>query len=266
MLSAERIKAGLDTEFIGQSLVYLPGTGSTNDGARRLAQEGAPAGTLVITDYQATGRGRLDRRWVAPSGSSLLMSLIFRPPLAPHQVQRLTMVCGLAVADAVESETGLQVDLKWPNDVLIEGAKVCGLLTEVGLSGDQVDYVVVGIGLNVNLDPEQLPERLLMPATSLSHVLGRKVARLPLLQALLRMVERRYLALEAGHSPRAEWAARLVTLGQSVVVVTGDKRLAGVAEGVNANGALLVRRADGGVETVVAGDVTLCPPGHSAPA
>ena len=272
---------GLDTQFVGRNPVYLPTVGSTNDEARRLAQAGAPEGTLVIADCQTAGRGRLDRRWEAPPGSSLLLSLLFRPPLAPHQVQQLTMVCGLAVVDAIEAETGLRAGLKWPNDVLIGEAKAGGILTEIVLAGQQVDYAVVGIGLNVNLDPGHLPPNLLTAATSLSHQLGRPVARLPLLWALLRATETRYLALKAGHSPQAEWAARLVTLGRPVTVTVpdggrggpagpvqeeGDHRgsplreggvMEGVAEGVDANGALLVRLGDGRLETVVAGDVTL---------
>jgi BirA family biotin operon repressor/biotin-[acetyl-CoA-carboxylase] ligase len=248
---------GLETERIGRNLVYRPAIGSTNDEARRLARAGAPEGTLVVTDYQTSGRGRLDRRWEAPAGSSLLMSLVFRPRLAAHQVQRLTMICGLSVVDAVEAETHLQVGLKWPNDLVIAGAKLGGILTEIELDGNRVDHAVVGIGLNVNLDPDQLPEDLWMVATSLSQVLGRKVARMPLLRELLRAIEVRYRALQAGQSPLAEWAARLVTLGQPVAVSAMGSCVRGVAEGVDDDGALLVRRDDGRLETVLVGDVTI---------
>ncbi len=261
--SAEGIRRGLHTAFLGQDLVYLPETGSTNDEARRLAQNGAPEGTLVLTDHQMSGRGRLDRRWEAPPGSSLLMSIVFRPPLAPHEVQRLTMVCGLAVVDAIESETGLQAGLKWPNDVVVGQAKVAGILTEIGLQGRNVDFVVVGLGLNVNLNPARLPSGLLVPATSLSHELERPVARLPLLLALLQAMETRYTALKAGRSPHLEWAGRLVTVGRAVTVSTTGDSLEGVAEGVNENGALLVRLDNGRLETVMAGDVTLRSRGRS---
>ncbi len=256
-LSAERIQEGLNTDVVGQELVYLPETGSTNDVARRLAGEGAPDGTVVLTDHQTAGRGRLDRRWEAPPGCCLLVSFLFRPPLAAHQLQRLTMICGLAAADAIEAETGLRVALKWPNDVVLDGAKVGGILTEIGLHGPRVEQAIVGLGLNVNLDPGDLSADLLMPATSLSQALGHQVDRLSLLRSLLRAVDRRYVGLKAGHSPHAEWAARLVTLGRQVSVSTGDEVLAGVAEGVNADGALLLRLPDGRLETVLAGDVTL---------
>jgi BirA family biotin operon repressor/biotin-[acetyl-CoA-carboxylase] ligase len=258
-LSAGKIQEGLGTDFIGQELVYLTETGSTNDEARRLAEAGAVEGTVIVADHQTVGRGRLDRRWEAPPGSSLLLSLIFRPAVTPRQIQRLTMICGLAAVDAVESQTGLKVGLKWPNDITVGGAKVGGILTEIGLSGDRVDYVIVGMGLNVNLEPDRLPADLLMPASSLSHLLGRRVARLPLLQTLLRAVEARYVAFQAGHSPQSEWAERLITLGQAVVVSGIGDTWEGVAEGVDADGALLVRLADGRLQTVLAGDVTLRP-------
>lgn len=265
-LTADRILAGLETAFVGRSLEYWPEIESTNARARHLAKAGAPEGTVVITDYQTAGRGRLGRQWVAPAGSSLLMSLVFRPEVAPAQVQRLTMICGLAAVDAIESETGLKVGLKWPNDIVFGGAKAGGILTEIGLRGDRVDYAVVGIGLNVNLDPAQLPRDLLMKATSLAYVLGKSVPRLPLLWALLQTVETRYLALQWGHSPHGEWAERLVTLGRAVTVALGDGVIQGVAEGVDADGALLVRSADGRLRTILAGDVTLRGEGHASPA
>jgi BirA family biotin operon repressor/biotin-[acetyl-CoA-carboxylase] ligase len=252
-LSAAAIQAGLETRFAGRKVAYWPEIGSTNDEARRPAGEGAPEGTLVITDYQSRGRGRLDRCWVAPRGSSLLMSLVFRPELAAHQLQRLTMSCSLAVVDAIEWQTGLRAGLKWPNDVVIAGAKAGGILTEIELEG--VEFAVVGIGLNVNLDPALLPADLPMPATSLCHALGARVARLPLLWALLQKIEERYWALKAGQSPHIEWAGRLVTLGKRVTVSGTGSVLEGMAESVDADGALLVRVAGGRLEKVLAGDV-----------
>lgn len=265
-LSAERIRLGLETEFVGRNIYYWPQLASTNDEARRLARAGAPEGTLVLTDYQTAGRGRLDRRWEAPPGTSLLLSLVFRPLLTPVQVQQLTMVCGLAVAEAIELVTGLQVGLKWPNDIMVGGAKVGGVLTEIELIANRLDFVVVGLGLNVNLDPAQLPADLLVSATSLAHELGRDVARLPLLWVLLRSVEKRYVALSAGHSPQGEWVERLVTLGQPVAVTASGSTLEGVAEGVDANGALLLRLDDGRLQTIMAGDVTLRERGRAGPA
>jgi BirA family biotin operon repressor/biotin-[acetyl-CoA-carboxylase] ligase len=257
-LSAEKILAGLKTRLVAQNLYCSPEVSSTMDEARRLAEQGAPDGTLVIADYQTAGRGRLDRRWQAPPVSSLLLSFIFRPAIASHQVQQLTMLCGLALAESVEAETGLPVGLKWPNDLEIGGAKVGGILTEIELSGVRVSYAVVGVGLNVNLDPQQLSGPVLTRATSLSAELGRPVARLPLLWAALYAVEARYLALGTGAPGlQVDWAKRLVTLGRTVTISTGDAAREGIAEGVDVDGALLVRRVDGSLERIIAGDVTV---------
>jgi len=270
-LTAASIRAGLGTAFVGQVVHFWPEIRSTNDEARRLARAGAPEGTLVIAEHQTAGRGRLERRWEAPPGSSLLLSLIFRPTLAPAEAQRLTMVCGLAIVEAIEATTGLAVGLKWPNDIVSAvadtisavaepgsgAAKLGGILAEIELQGQAVAHAVVGVGLNVNVHPAEFPQDLLLPATSLAQLLGKTVPRLPLLQALLRDVERRTLALAAGQSPYEEWAARLVTLGQEVTVSGTGPAFKGRAEGVSPDGALLVRRADGRLETVLAGDVTL---------
>jgi len=256
--SVDRILAGLNTRLVARNLIYLSETGSTMDEARRLAEQGAPDGTLVVTDFQTAGRGRLGRRWQAAPASSLLLSFIFRPRIASHQVQQLTMLCGLALAESVEAETGLPVGLKWPNDLEIGGAKVGGILTEVELSGVRISYALVGIGLNVNLDPQLLSGPVLTRVTSLSFELARTVARLPLLWAVLGAVEDRYLALGTGAPGlHAEWAKRLVTLGRIVTVSTGDTAWEGMAEAVDADGALLVRRVDGSLERIIAGDVTM---------
>ncbi len=258
-LSVARIEAVLKTVWLGRRVVYYPTVGSTNDEARRLARQGAPEGTLVVADYQTAGRGRLDRQWWSPSGSNLLLSLVLRPAfLAPHQAQRLVMACSLAVCDALADVTGLAAAVKWPNDVLVAAHKVCGLLAEVGLAGTALDYAVVGLGINVNADfkADDAPA-CMTPATSLKTVLGREVSRLNLLGGVLGNMEERYECLRAGELPHAEWQGRLVTLGQVVQVTMPDRVLVGMASGVDADGALLLRQADGTLERVLAGDVTL---------
>jgi len=256
-LSAAAIQDGLMTAYLGRSLYYLPEMPSTNGEARRLAEEGAPEGTLVITDYQSAGRGRFERQWHAPAGSSLLLSLLFRPVLAPEQAQYLTMICALAVLDAIEAELGLRAGLKWPNDVVLAGEKLGGILTETGLKAEWLEYVIVGLGLNVNLEPDELPGGMLVPATSLSRVLGRRIDRRPLLWSFLQAVERRYERFKVGVGPVGEWGRRLHTLGEQVVVRSGDEVIAGLAEAVDLHGALLVRQVDGRLRRVLAGDVTL---------
>jgi BirA family biotin operon repressor/biotin-[acetyl-CoA-carboxylase] ligase len=267
--SPETIRAGLGTDWLGQTVFYWPVVGSTNDELKRLADEGAPEGSLAITDQQVAGRGRLNRHWVAPAGSSLLMSLLFRPIFLPAaKAQQLTMICSLAAADAVAGVTGLQPAIKWPNDLLLQGKKLAGVLTELGfggeggLSGDSPTWVVVGVGLNVNVDFDARALRHEWPdlaetAISLAMALGRPVPRLPLLHRYLVEVERRYEALKAGHDPHQEWASRLATLGQLVIASTPEGTYRGLAEGVDEAGGLLVRRPDSDVVRILAGDVTL---------
>jgi len=255
-LSAESIKSGLKTDLIGQSIVYYSSLGSTNELLKELAAQGAPEGTLVIADEQTAGKGRLGRKWLAPPGTSLLLSLLFRPDLTPNQAQRLTMICSLAIADAIEGLTGLSVGLKWPNDVFIGGRKAGGILTESGTTGEHLDYVVVGMGLNVNLAISNLPE-LRGLATSLSQELDREVSRLELLWKILEGIETRYKSLRREESPHEEWAARLINLARQVQVTTLHRVLAGWAEGVDADGALILRLPGGQRKWILAGDVTL---------
>jgi len=258
-LSPETIRAGLRTEFVGRNVVYRQSVTSTNDLARALAAQGAPEGTLVLAEEQTAGRGRLGRTWLAPQGTSLLLSLIFRPALRPAQAFRLAMLCSLAAARAMETMTALPIHLKWPNDLVLRGQKLGGVLSESSLTGERLDFVIVGLGLNVNLDVSTLPE-IAATATSLSAALGRPVARLPLLQRLLQEVEAGYGDVAQGEALRAAWAARLSTLGQ-MVRVTGGTEDEGLAEGVDADGALLLRRADGTLGRITVGDVTLRPTG-----
>jgi len=255
-LCVESIKKGLRTELFGQNIVGCFSLSSTNEVLKELAAQGAPEGTLVIADEQTAGKGRLGRKWLAPPGTSLLLSLLFRPDFAPRQAQRLTMICSLAIAEAIEGLTGVPVGLKWPNDIFIRGHKAGGILTEAGTTGGRLDYVVVGMGLNINLDISTLPELRGM-ATSLSQELGREVSRLELLWRILEGIEARYKSLKSGKSPHGEWAARLINLGCQVQVTTPDEVLVGWAEGVDADGALILRTPDGQRERVLAGDVTL---------
>jgi BirA family transcriptional regulator, biotin operon repressor / biotin---[acetyl-CoA-carboxylase] ligase len=261
---------------VGRNVVFFAVTDSTNSRAKELAHADAPDGTLVLADCQTSGRGRLNRQWLAPRGTSLLLSLILRPTLAPTQAARVTMVCALAMADAIEAVASLPVRVKWPNDLLVNGCKVGGILTELGLNDDRVGFAIVGIGLNVNVDfgavttayaPDEAPDTsqasvssLAGTATSLSRELGRDVSRLKLLQQFLINVETRYVALQRGHTPVQEWSRRLETLGHAVTVIDAMDTITGWAEDVDADGALLLRRPDGQLVVIRAGDVSLRTP------
>jgi BirA family biotin operon repressor/biotin-[acetyl-CoA-carboxylase] ligase len=274
-LSGDLVRHQLSTRLFGQNVVYTEQTGSTNTELKKLARWGAPEGLLYLTDEQLAGRGRVKRRWYAPAGSSLLMSLLFRPSeiVTPSQSQRLTMLCALALADAVEMQTGLIPGLKWPNDLVWkDDKKLAGILTEIEIEDNQLTWAVVGLGLNVNLDfkkqagsyqtdrSDNGDTPLSQTATSLSMILSRDTSqlRLPILQSFLINVERRYEALRQGELPHREWRSRLVGLGQSVTIIGADgSKHQGIMADVDKNGALLVQQADGSVMTFLAGDVTL---------
>jgi len=257
-LSTETIRDALTTRRLGRPALYFPSIGSTNDELLARAAAGATEGLLAVADAQTAGRGRLERAWWAPPGSSLLMSLLLRPPIPPSRAGQLTMCLGLAAVEGIEAVTGLRPALKWPNDLLLDGSKLGGMLSELRLAGERLDYTVLGLGLNVNLafDGPGVPADIAATAISLSGALGRPVDRLPLLVAILARCEAWYDRLLGGASPHRAWADRLDTLGRAIAVALPNGTIHGVATGVTPEGALLVRDAAGRLQTVWAGDVT----------
>jgi BirA family transcriptional regulator, biotin operon repressor / biotin---[acetyl-CoA-carboxylase] ligase len=259
-LNAERIEQLLPARWLGRPCHYLPQTTSTNEVLGELAAAGAPAGTMVLADFQTAGRGRHGRRWQAPAGTSLLLSLLFRPPWPAEQAVWLMMMAGIAVVEAVRWETGLPAALKWPNDVMLPLAggwhKTGGLLLETAFAGEVIDHAITGIGLNVNVSAGQMPQTA-TPATSLLAASGQPVARLPLLRELLERFEALYEAAAAGQSPQPAWDALLLTRGRPVSVHGAGLDLTGTATGTDRWGRLLVEDETGSVHAVTAGDVTL---------
>lgn len=266
-LDTATVRAHLTTRWLGRSYEFVPEIGSTNDELRQRAAAGGPAqppdGAVLLTDYQSAGRGRLNRRWEAPPGSSLLFSTLLWLDWSPEQAGWLTMIAGLAAAQAVANSTGIDAGLKWPNDVVApvenEWRKLGGLLVDTVLDDEgRVELAVLGIGLNVNIPQATLPEAS-TPPTSLLAIRGEPVERLPLLVALLRGLEQQVDAARAGLSPAAAWNERLVTLGRPVTVSDAGRSepLRGVAEATDPWGRLLVRDETGALHTIAAGDVTL---------
>ncbi len=255
-MSELAIYRDLRTEFVGKNILYLPVTTSTMDIAKQAVSNRAAEGTIVITDEQTAGRGRAGRKWLSPPGSSILLSIIVKPNLA--QLSRLNMVAALATAQAIEKTTGIKPTIKWPNDIIIEGKKVSGMLIEGDIQDEVVNSAVVGIGVNITLDPSTIPE-IKDTATSLRVVLREEVSRLEVLRALLLEFEQLYKALLHGEDIHKKWLRRLETLGRQVRVKMGDEdeELEGYAESVDSEGHLWLRRPDESLVEIIAGDVML---------
>ncbi len=253
-LTPASVHRGLRTKLIGQSILYYPEATSTMDVAKQAVREGAKEGVVVIAERQTAGRGRLGRAWLAPPESSILLSIILYPTL--EQLPQLNMVASLAVAQSIGKVTELKPVIKWPNDVLIQGKKVCGILIESDVQGEAVNFAIVGIGINVNLDPSSLPE-VSETASSLGTLVGREVSRLELLQALLGEFEALYSALRRGQPVDELWRRRLDTLGKEVTVKCGAEVMEGLAESADERGNLLLRCPDGRLLTIAASEVTL---------
>ncbi len=254
-ISPEAVRRRLTTQFVGRHILHYPTVSSTMDVARKAAREGVAEGTAVVADEQTAGRARLGRSWINPKGV-LAVSIILRPEMS--QLLGLTMVASLATRTCVERATGLKATIKWPNDVLVRGRKVSGILTESALRGQSVDWAVIGIGINVNFDPKAYPE-IADIATSLSQETGRHVAQLDVLVHLLGAIEFYYQALRRGEPVHEEWRSCLETLGKEVQVKTGTEIEKGYAESVDDDGALVLRRSDGTLARIVAGEVSLRP-------
>jgi BirA family biotin operon repressor/biotin-[acetyl-CoA-carboxylase] ligase len=252
-LSIAAIKRGLATRFIGRKIVYYPRLASTMEAACEESRQGAREGTVIIAGEQTAGQGRLKRTWFSPGGN-IALSIILYPDAA--NLPYLIMIASLAVALSIESVTGLKTQIKWPNDVLIGGKKVAGILVESEVKGGTVVYAVIGIGINVALRPAEVNE-ISAIATGLEEEIGRKVSREDIIRNLLAEFERLYLKLPDAEPVFKAWRDRLVTLGQKVKVTWGNETLEGTAESVVENGALTMRLADGALIKVVAGDVTL---------
>jgi BirA family transcriptional regulator, biotin operon repressor / biotin---[acetyl-CoA-carboxylase] ligase len=258
LLPAE-IAADLGTERIGRQIVTFREADSTNEIAFKMAEEGAPEGTVVLAESQRRGKGRLGRRWESPAGVNLYCSIILRPPIMPMQAVQLTFLSVVAVVHAVTETTNLAPTIKWPNDVLVGGRKVAGLLNEMGAETEKVNFVILGIGVNINMVRDQFPVDLRHPATSLSLEEGRPVSRRDFTRALLRAADTLYTAYLAGDyaAIRNEWLARCSIIGKRVFVSCQENVIAGVANGIDDYGALLLTRDDGYVERILAGDVAL---------
>jgi len=253
---------GLNTRLVGRQVVhYYTSLTSTTTVAKELAAGGCPEGTIVLAEEQTGGRGRLGRGWFSPRGQGIWMSLVLRPMVSPLEVSQLTLVTAVALAGALRQFTSLPVGIKWPNDLLINGKKICGILTEMAGDMDRVKHVTVSMGLNVNIGAGDFPAPIADLATSLRLEAGSSFPRVAILKAMLKELERQYLAwLDYGFGPLLEqWREMCISLNCPVTVHTLKESWEGWAEDVNESGALLVRTSGGDLRCLNAGEVSLRP-------
>lgn len=243
-----------NTKIIGNKIHTFDIVDSTNEEAKKLADKGVKEGTVIIAKMQKAGKGRLNRDWVSPKGG-LWFSIVLRPDIGSEDSTKITMLAGIAVVESIRYY-GIDASIKWPNDVLINGKKVCGILTEMRSHNKDVDYIVLGLGINVNFDLEELPEQIRSSATSLRYEVGRDVQIQGLLQQIITEVDYYYDILKSGESDKIveNWKKLCDTLGRNVKIKSLNETIEGVAFDIDDMGALSVKAGDGKIHKFLAGD------------
>jgi BirA family transcriptional regulator, biotin operon repressor / biotin---[acetyl-CoA-carboxylase] ligase len=247
------------TKVIGRGIQVFEQTTSTNDVMEKLARDGVKEGVVVFAESQTRGRGRLGRKWMSPTHKGLWFSILLRPDMRPQETTRLTVASATAVRRAIKSVTGLSAEIKWPNDLLIGGKKVVGILTEMSAEVDRIRHIILGIGVDVNQDAAEFPVELRKMATSLKIEAGEEICRAELAVEILRDLDFDYARIGSGKFSAVadEWEAACATIGRNVSVQTGVQKIRGRAEALDDDGALLVRTEHGHLERIIGGDVTL---------
>lgn len=266
IVSESEIRSALVTKVMAQHVEVYETLDSTNIRAKQLAEQGAPEGTLIVAQEQTQGKGRRGRGWTCEKGLDIYMSVILRPALTPMETAILTLVAAMAVVEAVREQTGVMASIKWPNDIVVDGKKLCGILTEMSSETDYVHYAVVGIGINTNR--KGFPPEIAPVAASLAQILGECVRRSPLIAAVMNAFERRYGQFTQSRSlapMREEYTALLVNLDEKVAVYRtlpgslqdkAEVAFTGIARGIDEDGGLLVETEDG-MQTVISGEVSV---------
>ncbi len=257
-LIKEELHTLLKGDIIGKEIIFYEKTSSTNDRAMEIGKSAAE-GTVIIAETQENGRGRFDRVWVSPPHVNLYFTVLLKPPFLPKEATLITFMAAVAVVSAIQEYTGLNAVIKWPNDILIRGKKVGGILTEMKSDMERIEYLSLGIGINVNMPLNMLPEKVRSFATSLSTEKGYDIIRVELLGAILFKLEYWYKNLLRGERKALlhEWLNLDSTIGKKVSVKVHDRVVSGTAEGISDEGELIVRLPSGDVEKMRAGEVTI---------
>ncbi|HDP79385.1 MAG TPA: biotin--[acetyl-CoA-carboxylase] ligase [Spirochaetes bacterium] len=260
VLSIAEVGDILNTKVFGVAgYHYLQETGSTNHEAAVLADQGAPEGTIVIAERQTRGRGRRERNWYSPAGKNIYFSLILRPSISPAQAPKLTLLAAVAAAETLSVLTGLDVRIKWPNDLLVGDRKIAGILTEMSAGMEAVNHVIMGIGLNINTPPESFPDEIRDIATSLRAETGGDFPRALVLGTLLESLELYYHLFLSGGFPNilVRWKELSGIVGKKIQVNGVNSRVAGTVLDVDGDGVLLLKDDEGLVHRIFSGDVIL---------
>lgn len=258
LLSKYELESRMATAWLGKEIVYKETTGSTNADVRRMAEDGAENGLLVVADAQTSGKGRRGRQWESEKGTNLYFSMLLKPDIAPDKASMITLVAAYSVAKVIKKNTGLDAKIKWPNDIVVGKKKVCGILTEMNMERDYIHHIVVGIGINVN--EEEFPDEIRDMATSLKKEVGRIVSRANLLCDILLQFEKDYSAFLAAEDLKPfidDYNKMLVNKGALVKVLDPKGEFSGIAGGINEEGMLIVFKENGQIEKVYAGEVSV---------
>lgn len=258
VLSKEELESSLKTRWAGKEIHYFDRTDSTNIQARLAGEAGASHGTLVVAEIQDGGRGRRGRNWISPAGVGVWMSLLLRPEISPVSASMLTLVMALAAQKGIKEATGIESQIKWPNDLVLNKKKICGILTEMGTEFMEIKYVVIGTGINVN--QEEFPEELRKTATSLYLETGKKYHRSRIIERILEALEEYYgifVKTEDMSALLEEYNEKLVNRGQEVCVLDPKGEYRGLCQGITKTGGLLVELSDGTVTEVISGEVSV---------
>ena len=258
VLGESEIKSRMETQWVGQRVYFYEKIDSTNTQAKRLAEEDAPSGTLVVSDCQVKGKGRRGRVWTSPKGEAIYMTILLRPQIRPDRASMVTLVIALSVVQAIRNVLGLETSIKWPNDVVLNRKKLVGILTEMSAQMDYIEYLVIGTGINANMTA--FSEELKDKATSLRMEMGRPVNRAALIAESMKCFEKNYEIFEKTQDLSGlmeDYQAVLANLNQPVRVLEPGHEYSGIARGINEKGELLVEREDGTVTAVYSGEVSV---------
>ncbi|GEN31792.1 BirA family biotin operon repressor/biotin-[acetyl-CoA-carboxylase] ligase [Cerasibacillus quisquiliarum] len=257
-LSENTLKWGLETDWLGHTIIHKTITTSTQHIAHQLAREGAEHGTIVIADEQTGGKGRMNRPWHSSKNQGIWTSLILRPEISPHQAPQLTLLTATVLADVIYQETNIRPYIKWPNDILIENKKLSGILTEMQAEQDRIQYIIIGIGMNINQTKGDLPNKLRETATSLKIETGRQINMLTLVQSILEQFEKTYeMYLHHGFTAiKNKWESYGFKIGEKINIKTMNREWEGTFSGIGSDGGLLVKnKHDGKIEKLYSAEI-----------